>query len=106
MSCASARCMPFAGATIVSTSTANPLPRVAFDIMGGDHAPAAALEAAHLVRGRAAAELVLIGPRDVLEGAGFEWVEASEVVTMDDKPARITREKPHSSMKLAVDQVH
>lgn len=73
--------------------------------MGGDRAPAAALEAARLVRDRGIAEVVLVGPKDIAAGSGFEWIEAAEVVTMDDKPARITREKPQSSMKLAVEQV-
>ena len=73
--------------------------------MGGDHAPGAALEAARRARGEGKVDVVLVGPREVVAGSGFEYVEASEVVTMDDKPARIHREKPDSSMRLTVQQV-
>ena len=86
------------------TSTPNK-PRIAIDVMGGDLAPAAPLEAARRVRDAGRADLVLVGPPDIVSGSGFEYVEASEAVTMDDKPARIHREKPDSSMRQAVVQV-
>ena len=70
--------------------------------MGGDLAPAAALEAARVVRD---VDLVLVGPAGVVAGSGFEHVVASEVVSMDDKPARIHREKPDSSMRVAIQLV-
>jgi glycerol-3-phosphate acyltransferase PlsX len=73
--------------------------------MGGDHAPEAPLEAARRVREAGTAELVLVGPREVVAQSGFEYVEAAEVVTMEDKPARIHRDKPNSSMRLAVVEV-
>jgi phosphate acyltransferase len=87
------------------TSSNSSVPRIAFDVMGGDQAPAAALEAARLIREQGKADLVLVGPAEVVAGSGFEYVEASEVVTMEDKPARIHREKPNSSMRVAVLQV-
>jgi glycerol-3-phosphate acyltransferase PlsX len=78
---------------------------VAFDIMGGDRAPAVALEAARAVRQRGQVDLLLVGPREVAGDQGFDWVEASQVVTMEDKPARIAREKPGSSLKVAIEHV-
>jgi phosphate acyltransferase len=80
-------------------------PRIAVDVMGGDNAPAAVLQAARIVRDQAKLDLTLVGPAEIVAGSGFECVEAAEVVSMDDKPARITREKPNSSMRLAVVEV-
>lgn len=91
--------------TISLTSRNSPRPRIAVDVMGGDRAPSAALEAARLVREQGKVELLLVGPRDLVAGSGFEYVEASEVVDMDDKPARSHREKPDSSMRQAVLQI-
>ncbi|HLY65119.1 MAG TPA: phosphate acyltransferase PlsX [Chloroflexota bacterium] len=81
------------------------LPIIAVDVMGGDRAPAAALQAARAVRAQGRAEVLLVGPREIVQDSSFAYVEAPEVVAMDDKPARIMREKPNSSMKLAVEQV-
>jgi glycerol-3-phosphate acyltransferase PlsX len=83
----------------------NARPRIAIDVMGGDNAPAAPLAAAQAIRERDKADVTLVGPAEVVAGAGFPYVEAAEVVAMDDKPARIHREKPNSSMRLAVLQV-
>ncbi|HLG71456.1 MAG TPA: phosphate acyltransferase PlsX [Chloroflexota bacterium] len=80
-------------------------PRIALDVMGGDNAPGAVLEAARQLAQRSDLEVVLVGPGEVVRDSGCEFVEASEVVTMEDKPARIHREKPDSSMRLAVLQV-
>ncbi|HVA25433.1 MAG TPA: phosphate acyltransferase PlsX [Chloroflexota bacterium] len=91
--------------TIRLTSSNGPQPRIAVDVMGGDFAPNAALEAARLIREQGRVELLLVGPHEVVAASGFDYVESSEVVTMDDKPARIHREKPNSSMRLAVLQV-
>jgi glycerol-3-phosphate acyltransferase PlsX len=91
--------------TINLTSSSSPRPRIAIDVMGGDRAPVAALEAARLIRDQDKLELLLVGPREVVADSGFEYVEANEVVAMSDKPARIHREKPNSSMRLAVLQV-
>lgn len=80
-------------------------PRIAVDVMGGDHAPSAALDAAQVIRSRGALDLVLVGPHEYVANSGFDFVEAAEVVTMDDKPARIHRDKPDSSMRQAILQV-
>ncbi|MBV8083671.1 MAG: phosphate acyltransferase PlsX [Chloroflexi bacterium] len=78
--------------------------RLALDVMGGDHAPDAPLAAARAFHAQGV-ELVLVGPAHVVEGHGFECVMAEQVVTMEDKPARIGRDKPDSSMQRAVEQV-
>jgi phosphate acyltransferase len=83
----------------------NARPRIAVDVMGGDNAPAAALEAARAVRDKGRLEVLLVGPREHVAGGGFEFAEASQVVAMDDKPARIHRDKPDSSMRQAILQV-
>src|SRR4051794_27668301 len=76
--------------------------RVAVDAMGGDRAPeeivAGALEAAS-----DDVEPVLYGRREQLEpqAQGLEVVHASDVVTMDEKPADAAREKRESSMFAA-----
>ncbi|MBV9121591.1 MAG: phosphate acyltransferase, partial [Chloroflexi bacterium] len=79
--------------------------RIALDVMGGDHAPAAPLEAARAIQAAGRVELVLVGPESVVADSGFDHTVAREVVTMDDKPARIHREKPDSSMRVALQQV-
>jgi len=79
--------------------------RIALDVMGGDRAPTAALEAARSVRAAGKVEVVLVGPPEVVAGGGLDHVVASEVVTMADKPARSHRDKPDSSMLVAVRQV-
>jgi glycerol-3-phosphate acyltransferase PlsX len=84
------------------------LARIALDAMGGDHAPhetvAGAVEAS--VRG---VEVILVGDTDALEGEleghdvdGIEIVHAPDVVGMADDPARALREKPDSSISVAV----
>lgn len=79
--------------------------RIALDVMGGDNAPAAVLQAARAVRVAGKLELVLAGSDEAVAGSGFEHIVAGESVTMDDKPARIMRDKPDSSMRLAVQLV-
>jgi phosphate acyltransferase len=73
--------------------------------MGGDNAPAAVLQAAKLIQESGEADLLLVGPPEIVGDSGFEHVTASQVVAMDDKPARIHREKPDSTMRVAVQQV-
>jgi glycerol-3-phosphate acyltransferase PlsX len=83
------------------------LARIALDAMGGDHAPeetvAGAVEAA--VRG---VEVILVGDAKVLktelEGhdVEIEIIHAPDVVGMAEDPARALREKPDSSISVAV----
>lgn len=73
--------------------------------MGGDNAPAVVLEAARRLRQENQVDLTLVGPAELVTGSGFQSIEASEIVTNEDKPARIHREKPNSSMRLAILEV-
>ncbi len=90
---------------------------VALDGMGGDRAPQATVEGAlqAAIRG---ARLYLTGPEDLLRpmlaseaekmgvdldsiAGSIEFVDAPEVVGMDDEPARAVRSKPNSSIAVA-----
>lgn len=83
--------------------------RIAVDVMGGDHAPESSLKGAiaALELLSPTDELVLVGPEDIiLESLRERRVDdpriviehASDVITMDDKPAQAVRAKPESSM--------
>jgi glycerol-3-phosphate acyltransferase PlsX len=80
---------------------------IAIDAMGGDHAPSAEIAGA-----RAAAadgiEVVLVGDEPALRAAGagdLAIVHASEVVTMDDHPAKAFRAKRDSSLRVGIELV-
>jgi glycerol-3-phosphate acyltransferase PlsX len=84
--------------------------RVALDLMGGDHAPAAVVEGALLaVLSEPDVEVLLVGPTDVADRliAGRDTtgrirpVAASEVVGMDEEPARALRAKPDATVRVA-----
>lgn len=83
--------------------------RIAVDVMGGDHAPDAILKGAidALADLGAADELVLVGPRELIEDAIRERrvkdpriviEHAPDVIEMKDKPAQAVRAKPQSSI--------
>ncbi|MGH9377864.1 MAG: phosphate acyltransferase PlsX [Terriglobia bacterium] len=86
------------------------MPRIAVDAMGTDSAPLPEVEGViHAARERLA-EILLVGPRDVLnrelgrKGARnlpIEVVHASESVTMEDAAAKAFRRKRDSSMRIA-----
>ncbi len=81
--------------------------RIAIDGMGGDHAPdevvAGVIEAA---RHHPDATLLLVGQKDRLSRPDMpknvEIVHASEVVGMDEEPAKALRGKPDSSLRVAL----
>lgn len=81
--------------------------RIAIDGMGGDHAPeeivAGVIEAA---RQRPEARLLLVGQPDRLRRPDLpdnvEIVPASEVVGMEEEPARALRGKPDSSLRVSL----
>jgi glycerol-3-phosphate acyltransferase PlsX len=83
------------------------LTRVALDLLGGDHAPASVVDGALLVPDDV--ELLLVGPVDVAErllaerGASgrFRLVPASQVVEMDEDPARAIRAKRDATVRVA-----
>ena len=84
--------------------------RVALDLLGGDHAPESVVDGALLVAERSpAVEVVLVGPVAVAEqlladrgAAGrFRLVAASQVVEMDEDPARAIRAKRDATVRVA-----
>ncbi len=87
---------------------------VAVDAMGGDHGPSVVVPAAiGFVRQQRDVRLILVGdeatvrsllPRDVSTLA-LDVHHASQVVDMDEAPARALRGKKDSSMRVAIDLV-
>jgi len=86
------------------------LTRVALDLLGGDHAPGSVVDGAILHAESAPdAELLLVGPVELAErllaerGAGgrFALVPASQVVEMDEDPARAVRTKRDATVRVA-----
>jgi len=91
--------------------------RIAVDVMGGDHGCGVVIEGA--IRALQADEristLFLVGNKSEIHGAlprrGFRdhrvrVVHASEVLTMEDKPAAAVRKKKDSSVVRAIELVH
>ncbi len=82
--------------------------RVALDLLGGDHAPESVVDGALLVTDPEV-ELVLVGPVELAErllaergAAGrFRLVAASQVVEMDEDPARAIRAKRDATVRVA-----
>ena len=83
--------------------------RVALDLMGGDDAPDSVVDGALLVAEETPeVELVLVGPPDVAEAllaergqsGRFEVVAASQVITMDEDPARGVRAKRDATVRV------
>ena len=85
--------------------------RIAIDAMGGDNAPdeiiAGVLESIELLGEND--ELILVGPRNVIEPklppmksreGAVSVVDAPEVVSMDDAPIEALRKKPKSSIAI------
>jgi glycerol-3-phosphate acyltransferase PlsX len=89
--------------------------RIAVDAMGGDHAPAAAVDGAVAAVRHLAVEIALVGSTPALDAAlashsdwrelGLSIVEAPDVVGMADPPAATLRRRPRSSIRVAADLV-
>jgi len=86
------------------------MPRIAVDAMGTDAAPGPEVEGAILAVRERLAEVVLVGPQDVLgrelgrreaRGLDIEVVHASEAVTMSEAAAKAFRRKRDSSLRVA-----
>lgn len=91
--------------------------RIAVDVMGGDHGCGVVIEGARraLAADERISALYLVGNRTEIHAAlpagGFRdhrmrVVHASEVLTMEDKPATAVRRKRDSSIVRAVEMVH
>ncbi|MCL2842723.1 MAG: phosphate acyltransferase PlsX [Oscillospiraceae bacterium] len=89
--------------------------KIIVDAMGGDFAPKAQVEGATMAAQEFGIEVVLVGRRaQIMEELeeelgyhkalpqGISIVEASEVVTMEDDPARVIREKKDSSLVVGL----
>jgi glycerol-3-phosphate acyltransferase PlsX len=99
-----------AGLTSSLPLTPRPQVRLAVDCMGGDHGPSVTLPAARAFLERQPhAYLVLVGTAQALApAAGWprcSFVEATEVVAMDDPVEVALRRKRNSSMRVAIAQV-
>src|SRR6185503_8213787 len=88
---------------------------IALDAMGGDHAPGPEIEGAVAAVRETDVKVFLCGDetrvRAALAAAGgreseqLEIRHAPEVVTMDDHPGKVFRQKRQSSMRVAFDLV-
>lgn len=95
-----------------------PVYRIALDVMGGDNAPQATLDgAARALAKHDDLHVILVGDesqiRPLLKHHGltgtlagrFELVHADSVVTMEDKPTSILRDRKDSSIRIATQLV-
>lgn len=85
--------------------------RIAVDAMGSDNHPAPDVEGAVLAAKSLGVHIVLVGDETAVHkelarhdttGLPIDVVHASQVITMEDKPARIAREKPESSVHVGM----
>ena len=84
--------------------------RVALDLLGGDHAPESVVDGALLAAdAQPDVEIALVGPVDLAEQlleardatGRFRLVAASQVVEMDEDPARAIRAKRDATVRVA-----
>ena len=84
--------------------------------MGGDHGPSVTVPAAlSVLRAESGLHVILVGQRELLEpvigkslgafGDRLILQEATQVVTMDERPQDALRKKKDSSMRVAIDLV-
>lgn len=88
--------------------------RVALDVMGGDEAPDPELQGAKQAIRTHGMDLLLVGPRDVIQTSmegfdpaegSYEIVHAPERIEMDENPVQAVRHKKDSSLLRAADAV-
>lgn len=88
--------------------------RIALDAMGSDKYPAPDVEGAVLAAQNFGDTIVLVGDKKRIReelakhqttGLDIEVVHAEEVITMDDKPALVGKNKPGSSMHVGMNLV-
>jgi glycerol-3-phosphate acyltransferase PlsX len=89
---------------------------VAIDAMGGDHGPSVTVPAAlSVLSAEPGLHVILVGRREVIEplvessvgslGERLTLQDATQVVTMDERPQDALRKKKDSSMRVAIDLV-
>jgi glycerol-3-phosphate acyltransferase PlsX len=92
----------------VTASFGRPV-RVALDLLGGDNAPGAVVDAVRLLAARSPEiDIVLVGPADLAadalgDVAGLHLVAANDVVAMAEDPGRAVRRKPGSTVRVALE---
>lgn len=88
--------------------------RIALDAASGDLGPEVCVDGALRASAETGEEVVLVGPRAVLEGilakrslgaAKITVVDAPDVIGMNEHPAKAVRQKPQSSIVVACDMV-
>ena len=108
--------MPASGADALFAFSRDPLmpTRIAVDAMGGDKAPQVAIEGAMQAVQRSDGDLqvLLCGPANQLrqrlngvahgEDAGIDFIDAEQVIAMDESPVEAVRAKPRSSMHVGL----
>ncbi len=89
--------------------------RIVLDAMGSDNHPAADVAGAVMAAREWDDELIIVGQEDIVHrelanhdtaGLRLEVVHASQVIEVDDKPARAARAKKDSSMHVGMNLVH
>ncbi|MCQ2430598.1 MAG: phosphate acyltransferase PlsX [Clostridia bacterium] len=85
--------------------------KLIIDCMGGDNAPREMLKGAAAAKAEFGGDYILVGPTDALlacaaengiDLSGFELLNAEDVVTMNDDPLCVTKDKKESSMAVAL----
>lgn len=88
--------------------------KIAVDAMGGDFAPSVVIEGAIQAAKEHNLSIILTGDQDIIRrelahhhtrGLSIDIAHASETITMDDSPLAALRNKPDSSIRIAVDLV-
>ncbi|MDR3644835.1 MAG: phosphate acyltransferase PlsX [Clostridia bacterium] len=89
--------------------------RIIIDGFGGDNAPLEVLKGCALAVNEYGVELAVTGSEKVLretalqQGIALEkisFIEAPDILTMEDSPREITRGKKHSSLGVGLDALH
>lgn len=87
--------------------------RIAVDAVGGDRAPGAAIEGALAAARQGVAEIVLVGPEEILRqglartdaSLPVEAVFAPEIIAPDEQPAQAVKRKRRSSIMVGASLV-
>jgi len=87
--------------------------KILLDVMSGDNAPLELIKGAIEAKSECNADITLIGDIDVINSIseqnginindyGFEFVHTTEVISMEDAPLSVVREKKDSSMSVGL----
>ena len=85
--------------------------KIIVDVMSGDKAPRSLVKGVYRASQDFDAEYILVGDKDRIEAVakeldisveGFEIVHTDSVITMEDEPLSITKEKSDSSMAVGL----